>query len=306
MNFRQIKVFLRVCENKSFSKTAQELFVAQSSISKQIQALEKELGTELIKRNHGQLFELTNAGKAYYKTFHEIEYKIVHTALRVNSEQEDKKIFRIGCFQAWYIPELIKKCDKMAERLFPDYVLEFESITFADMKRRRDYGKFDLIFTISAEYKNSIEFSMTILGTIHSVLVTSSNHKAVDGKRIHADLLENEMYYIVPESETERINMNSIYRLFGQSKLMLKECISERTIRMNLLAGKGYSVADELTVYNFDDRYAACLLADIEVPVIAIGKGTDHELAEKLIFEFKNWVADTRREKKGHYYELLR
>lgn len=51
----------------SFTRAAQELFVTQSAVSRQVQALEEFLGVRLFERRHKAL-ELTQAGQAYYRS----------------------------------------------------------------------------------------------------------------------------------------------------------------------------------------------------------------------------------------------
>ena len=50
MDIRQLKVFLTVIENHSFSKAAEKLYLTQPTVSAHIASLEKELGTKLIVR----------------------------------------------------------------------------------------------------------------------------------------------------------------------------------------------------------------------------------------------------------------
>lgn len=63
MEFRQVAYFLQVVDSGSFSAAAEELYISQSSLSKQIMALEKELGFELFDRSKRKI-ALTAAGKA--------------------------------------------------------------------------------------------------------------------------------------------------------------------------------------------------------------------------------------------------
>ena len=65
MNFNQIQYFLAIVKTKNFSEAAYDLFISQSSISKQIKALESELGISLFNRNSQQR-TLTPAGKIFY------------------------------------------------------------------------------------------------------------------------------------------------------------------------------------------------------------------------------------------------
>jgi LysR family nitrogen assimilation transcriptional regulator len=61
MDLKQIEYFLRVAEERSFSRAAERLGITQPSISRQIGLLEQELGQHLLARN-GRGVEPTDAG----------------------------------------------------------------------------------------------------------------------------------------------------------------------------------------------------------------------------------------------------
>ncbi len=61
MNFSQLKAFLAVAQDRSFSRAAERLYLTQPAISKQIQALEEGLGMRLFDRV-GRSVILTEAG----------------------------------------------------------------------------------------------------------------------------------------------------------------------------------------------------------------------------------------------------
>ncbi|MFC4276882.1 LysR family transcriptional regulator [Achromobacter aloeverae] len=61
MDLRQIEYFVRVAENRSFSRAAGQLAVSQPSLSRQVGLLEQELGQHLLYRN-GRGVEPTEAG----------------------------------------------------------------------------------------------------------------------------------------------------------------------------------------------------------------------------------------------------
>ncbi len=64
MDNRQIQYFLSVVDTGSFSAAADEHFISQSSLSKVIISLEKELGVSLFDRSKRKVF-LTEAGEAF-------------------------------------------------------------------------------------------------------------------------------------------------------------------------------------------------------------------------------------------------
>ena len=66
MLLKQMKYFVSIVENNSFTEAAEKYFVSQSAISQQIKSLEMELGVELILRGN-RSFTLTSAGEYFYR-----------------------------------------------------------------------------------------------------------------------------------------------------------------------------------------------------------------------------------------------
>ena len=65
MNQTQLKIFTAAAENRSFTKTAEQLFITQAAVTQHIQALESAIGCELFDRRKRPL-RLTPAGKTFY------------------------------------------------------------------------------------------------------------------------------------------------------------------------------------------------------------------------------------------------
>ena len=63
MDIEMIKIFLKLTEVKSLTKTAEELHLTQSTISHRLQQMEEEIGVPLVLRARGKrTLELTDAG----------------------------------------------------------------------------------------------------------------------------------------------------------------------------------------------------------------------------------------------------
>jgi len=65
--FDAMQIFVRLVEKGSFSAVAKERGIGQPAVSKQIAALEEELGTELIHRT-SRTFALTEPGRDFYES----------------------------------------------------------------------------------------------------------------------------------------------------------------------------------------------------------------------------------------------
>ena len=66
MELRQIRYYIEVVDQGSFTQAAGACFISQSAISQQVKALEEELGLPLLLRQ-GRSFSLTPAGDYFYR-----------------------------------------------------------------------------------------------------------------------------------------------------------------------------------------------------------------------------------------------
>src|SRR6266404_9579876 len=84
--FDALQIFVRVVEKGSFSAVAKERRIGQPAVSKQISALEDELGTELIHRN-SRSAALTEAGRDFYESSLRILDELENATSRIGRGQ---------------------------------------------------------------------------------------------------------------------------------------------------------------------------------------------------------------------------
>lgn len=97
MTIEQLQYFMSIVKYKNFSVAAEECFISQSSLSKQIKALEQELsGVPLFHRNTKKL-EITYAGKEFYISADRIltEYQKMINAMKKYAEGY-REVLNIG------------------------------------------------------------------------------------------------------------------------------------------------------------------------------------------------------------------
>jgi len=82
INILQIKCFLEVLATDNFSEAAEHLYMTQSTVSKKIASLEKELGLLLFERR-GRRVYVTPAGRELAQSFNQLEegYKQLETTV---------------------------------------------------------------------------------------------------------------------------------------------------------------------------------------------------------------------------------
>lgn len=80
MNFRHMRYFVAVAEEKSFSRAAERLHLSQPPLSTQIKLLEEELGVALLVRSSKGV-GLTLAGEAFYSEARTVLARVEHAKL---------------------------------------------------------------------------------------------------------------------------------------------------------------------------------------------------------------------------------
>ena len=105
MTFSQLRCFLAMAEQLSFSAVAQSLYISQTAVTYHIQALEKELGVPLFRRTTRKV-ELTAAGRRFCQDIRQAVQDIDAAYERVRTlGRQDRFVFAYSalcggsCFQ---------------------------------------------------------------------------------------------------------------------------------------------------------------------------------------------------------------
>ncbi len=112
-----LKSFEAAARHLSFTKAGQELFLSQSAISRQIQALETQLGVPLFHRRVRALL-LTDAGQAYYRDVADVLQKLREATARLSRAQPDSAVTvttTLTFASLWLVPRLSDFQDKHPE-----------------------------------------------------------------------------------------------------------------------------------------------------------------------------------------------
>ncbi len=149
MTNKQYEIFLLLSDNLSFTKTAEELFMSQSSVSREILALEKELGFSLFKRTLKSV-ELTSEGYEFKKSMAPLMNSIqTEISLIKNKSFHSGLKLRMGFF---HIASL-KKIPQAIGDFYKKYPSVFPEIHQANLNQLNSMfhsGYLDLIFAVKS------------------------------------------------------------------------------------------------------------------------------------------------------------
>lgn len=96
LNFNHLECFLVTARTLSFTKTSEELMIAQPAVSKQIKSLEDSLGVQLLIRNR-QGVTLTEEGKKLLERSSLLYQTLCEEVTNFQSQKEIHGTIRIGC-----------------------------------------------------------------------------------------------------------------------------------------------------------------------------------------------------------------
>lgn len=103
-----IRSFVAAARAQSFTVAAQELHVTQGAVSRMVQALEQELGTQLFNRN-GRFITLTQVGQSYYQDVSQALQRIEDATRKlrqIQAEEALQLVVNTGFAIRWLMPRL--------------------------------------------------------------------------------------------------------------------------------------------------------------------------------------------------------
>ena len=122
--FSAMELFVRVVETKSFSAVAKERGIGQPAVSKQISAMEAELGTELLHRNTRSI-TVTDAGREFYQSAQRILEDFESATSKIGRGQTAPRgVVRVAVPPAFARLHMVSKLAAFFER-YPDIAVEF-------------------------------------------------------------------------------------------------------------------------------------------------------------------------------------
>jgi len=204
MTTNQIQYFITLAETLSYTAAAKYLFITQSNLSRQIQAMEDELGMSLFVR-HTRNIKLTPGGVILYQRFKRImkdyddaieEAVLASKGLEGQLAVEILDIIDI----AKYYPTLLHA----VRTAHPNLELKLRRRSLGELIRDLHENRADLILTFGFSTYNQPDLITIDVGLFDSCIMLSKNHPLAGKKDLNLnDLREEEFVQLDPKISTE-------------------------------------------------------------------------------------------------------
>ncbi len=171
MDLLQLRYFRAVARTEHMSKAAEELYIAQPSLSKTIRRLEKELGVPLFDRQ-GRSIHLNQFGKAFLEHVEQIFHALEEGQHKVRDMAglEQGNISLIAASLSFF-PDLLHRF----QTAHPAVHFQLSQCMVSEMLPRLENGSCDFCFSSTPLIKHGIQWQLLCVGEI--LLVVPNGHR---------------------------------------------------------------------------------------------------------------------------------
>lgn len=244
---RQLNTFLTVAELRSFTLAAETLGYAQSTVTTQIQLLERDLGTRLFERL-GRHVGLTSEGQRLLPYAKQMAKLVTDAQNAVAHPQIPKGTLTIGAVESLCIARLPNLLNQYRQR-FPEVELSLRFGGTADFYRMLGDNTIDVAFFLDRELHPPDLIPIMNLPE-PMALLSLPNHPLALKEQVLPQDLARESLILTENGCQYRAVFESILNEYGIKPRCVVETGSVQTIKALVLSGMGLTllpriVADE-------------------------------------------------------------
>lgn len=198
MEINKLRAFVDLAKTLSFSETAENLYTSQSTISKQIKSLEKELGQELFERNNKNV-ALSEYGKLILPNAE----KIVLLSDWISKETSEFKNNNSGQIRLGIIPTFanydIFKQTMVYQKLKPDISLALQEIETNQLINTLKQKQVDAAF-IRTMMPEKLDFEKIIIAQESFTVCLNKEHPFANKNEIKLSDLKDETFIMLAKN----------------------------------------------------------------------------------------------------------
>jgi len=202
MNPNHLRTFLAVRRHRNYTRAAEEVFLTQPAVSRQVRQLEEELGVRLFEQI-GKSLHLTDAGETLAVEAEKLLGAMERTTEAVRSHRSaERGSIRIGASTTpgfYLLPDLLGQFHRRFPKVALHYTVE-NSLRIEQMLVRNEL---DLGFVGANLSSRELELKPLVEDEI--VCFTSPSHRLAKVRRIAPSSLEEEMWIIREKGSATRL-----------------------------------------------------------------------------------------------------
>lgn len=245
MELRNLITFSKIASFSSYSKAAENLGYAQSTITTQMQHLEEELGVKLIERT-GRKIKLTNSGETFLKYANEIIDLINESKEVIRSESIPQGTLKIGVIESLCTIRLPKILEIYHER-YPNVNIELKVGICSELRKMLKMNIVDVIFILDRKIEDEQFISYMSEYEPMAILCSSSN-KLSEKNLITLEDIQNEALILTEKGCSYRKDFEEILQKKSIKTNLVLESGSIEAIKGFVKSNIGITLLPKMTV----------------------------------------------------------
>lgn len=250
MELRHLRYFVAVAEQRSFSRAAEKICIAQPALSKQIRQLEEEIGADLFIRGTRPLC-LTEAGVVFMERAQQILASVDSAALearrRDRGQAGELTIGYVGSSMYTLLPTAVNRF----RDLHPGVALALHEMTAGHLRAALEAGEIDVALT-RPPFADDQTFGQKVVVSEPFVVALSDRHALAKRRSIPLGELSDEPFILHPRFPSPSVTdvIVSACLESGFAPVAIQEACHMQTIIGLVASGLGVtlvpaSVADQ-------------------------------------------------------------
>ena len=274
MTLNQLKYFIAVVRCLSFTEAAKSLFMTQPALSRQIQAMEAELGTQLFIRDKKTL-KLTPGGSALYSKLPDFlrQYEEMMEDAR-NANRDFEGQLRIGFLDIYDASSLFPPVVEAFQRNHGGIRLTMERFSLGELPERLYEGKLDIICTYGFSLFDKPDLVTVNVQKFDSCIMFNKDHPLANKPDLTMDDLRQERF-IQLDSEASQEGYQYIANLISRGGISPEVQYVEKNddVLLWVEMGCGIAVTSDRTVERHNPKV---VIRELNMPEV---KGHDVTMA---------------------------
>lgn len=173
LTLSQVRYFVRAAELGSMTETAAELFVAQSAVSTAIAHLESTLGCRLFVRQRSRGIVLTEQGRTFYASAHQILNSVDDAVDSLRPERLSGSLVA-GCYTTlalFWLPEVYESLTSV----YPELDVRINEVKGEDVEPLLLRREMEVILTYGFDYGRGIDFEQLNEAPVYAAVAQHSH-----------------------------------------------------------------------------------------------------------------------------------
>lgn len=271
LNSKQIELYLAAARTENLTWAAEKSFVSKATMSRQLAALEEELGYRLF-YHMGNSIRLTPEGEILKNTLEKMQF-LMQKGLQ---EMEDVHRGRRGHLVMGFtsdmcIPDAYLQMIDVFRRRYPDIQVTYVPKPFTDYVNDLESGAIDIILAHNMSLLKYHTLDHLVVAEARQGLYYSIRHPLARKQGLSIRDFAGDIHWASVHADTpdQRVSLKQVTDYYGIPQFRTEYVKSTHDIVFHVLLGEGFSIMDDFVLQNKPEDIRILPVSE-ELPLIRL------------------------------------